>query len=89
MSSVEQPAKPLNQWGKPADTGVPAKKVVRLPLDTSRDCQRALARLIRRALAGEIETTDLSRYANAIMVLARLIEGGQLEDRIAALEAGR
>lgn len=89
MPSVEQPAKPRNDWGQPADTGVPAKKVVRLPLDTSRDCQRALARLIRRTLAGEIETSDLSRYANAIMVLARLIEGGQLEDRIAALEAAR
>ena len=88
MSSAEPPANPRNAWGKPADTPS-AKKVVRLPLDTSRDCQRALARLIRRTLAGEIETADLSRYANAIMVLARLIEGGQLEDRIAALEAAR
>lgn len=85
--SAADTANPQNKWGPPADTGKPAKKVVRLPLDTSRDCQRALAKLIRRALAGEMETSDLSRYANAIMVLARLIEGGQLEDRIAALEA--
>lgn len=89
MSSVEQPATPQNAWGKPADTGVPAKKVVRLPLDTSRDCQRALARLIRRALADELTTTDLSRYSNAIMILARLIEGGDIEARLEALEAGR
>lgn len=89
MSHVEQPANRQDKWGSAPDTGVARKKVVRLPLDTSRDCQRALARLIRKALAGEIETADLSRYANAIMVLARLIEGGQLEDRIAALEAQR
>lgn len=85
--SAGDAANPQNKWGPPADTGKPPKKVVRLPLDTSRDCQRALAKLIRRTLAGEMETSDLSRYANAIMVLARLIEGGQLEDRIAALEA--
>lgn len=85
--SAADTASPQNKWGPAADTGKPPKKVVRLPLDTSRDCQRALAKLIRRALAGEMDTTSLSRYANAIMILARLIEGGQLEDRIAALEA--
>lgn len=89
MSHVEQPSNARNSWGKPADTPKAAKKVVRLPLDTSRDCQRALARLIRKTLAGEIETTDLSRYANALMVLARLIEGGDIERRIEALEAQR
>jgi len=70
--SAADTANPRNDWGQSADTPKAVKKVVRLPLDTSRDCQRALARLIRRTLAGEIETTDLSRYANALMVLARL-----------------
>lgn len=86
MSHVEQPANRQDKWGSAPDTGVGRKKVVRLPLDTSRDCQRALARLIRRALGGEIETADLSRYANAIMILSRLIEGGELETRLRNLE---
>lgn len=66
---------------------VPARKTVRIKLDTSQDCQRALARLIRGTLAGTIETQDLSRYANAIAVLSRLIEGGEVERRLEALEA--
>lgn len=87
--SAADTANPRNDWGQPADTPKSAKKVVRLPLDTSRDCQRALAKLIRRSLAGELDPQNLSRFANAIMILARLIEGGQLEDRIAALEAAQ
>ena len=62
---------------------------MRLPLETTRDCQRALARLIRRSLAQEIETADLSRYANAIMILVRIIEGGDLaaiNERLDTLE---
>ena len=82
----EQPVSPQNCWGAPPATPSARKKVVRLRLDTSRDCQRALARLIRGTLAGTIPTQDLSRYANAIAVLARLIEGGDLEARILALE---
>jgi hypothetical protein len=74
-------------WGQAPDTGALRKKVVRLRLDTSTDCQRALARLIRSTMAGSIATADLSRYANALMVLARLIEGGDLEKRLIALEA--
>lgn len=88
MSQSEQPAKPQNPWGPQADTGKAPKKVVRLPLDTTRDCQRALARLIRRTMAGEVKTEDLSRYSNALMILARLIEGGEIERRLDAIERG-
>lgn len=73
--------------GQTSDTPVSRKRIVRLRLDTSTDCQRALARLIRSTMAGKIATSDLSRYANALMVLARLIEGGDLEKRLEALEA--
>lgn len=86
MPHIEQPSNARDSWGKPADTPKAGKKVVRLPLDTSRDCQRALARLIRKTLAGEIETADLSRYSNALMILSRLIEGGELETRLSNLE---
>lgn len=90
MLSAEQPAKPQNPWGPQGDTGKAPKKAVRLPLDTTRDCARALARLIRRALADELTTADLSRYANAIMILSRIIEGGELaaiNERLDAIEA--
>ena len=91
MVSVNTPAKPQDAWGKPADTGIaPKKPKVRLPLETTRDCAKALARLVRKALAGDMETTDLSRYANALMILSRIIEGGDLaaiQDRLDAIEA--
>lgn len=85
MSLVEQPANSQNAWGKPAATPS-AKKVVRLPLETTRDCSRALAKLIRRTLAGDMETADLSRFANAIMLLSRIIEGGDLAAMNARLD---
>jgi hypothetical protein len=72
-------------WG--AATPKKAKKVVRLRLDTASDVQRALARLIRKTLAGDMETQDLSRLANALSILGRLIEGGELEKRLEALES--
>lgn len=87
MLACPDTANSQNAWGNPPDTRSSRKKVVRLRLDTSRDCQRALARLIRSTMAGKIETADLSRYANALMVLARLIEGGDIERRLEALEA--
>jgi len=80
-------ANPQDGWGTPPPSPKSPPKVVRLRLDTSRDCQRALARLIRGTLAGTVETQDLSRYANAIAVLARLIEGGDIERRLEELEA--
>lgn len=86
MTWGNQPANARDTAENDADTPS-TKKVVRMPLDTSRDCQKALARLIRRTLAGDMETADLSRFANAIMVLSRLIEGGEIERRLEALEA--
>ena len=72
----------------PPQGKTPSKpKNIRMKLDTSHDCQKALARLVRAAMAGTVETQDLSRYANALMILSRLIEGSSLEDRLAALEA--
>lgn len=86
MTWGNQPASDDDTAENAADTPS-SKKVVRMPLDTSRDCQKALARLIRRTLAGDMQTADLSRFANAIMVLSRLIEGGEIERRLEALEA--
>ena len=80
------PSTPQETATAPADTGSKVKNV-RMKLDSANDCQRALARLIRAALAGSIETQDLSRYANALMILSRLIDGGDFERRLEAIEA--
>ncbi|WP_418646875.1 hypothetical protein ACNQFN_14815 [Thauera butanivorans] len=50
------------------------------------DLQNELARLYRAAKAGDMAVADASRLANILQILARLIEGADLEKRIAALE---
>lgn len=62
-------------------------KRLRLPLRSIKDVQNEMARLYRSAKAGDVAVTDASRLANILALLGRLIEGADLEDRIAALEA--
>ncbi len=59
---------------------------LRLKLRTIDDCASELARLYRSAKAGQIETQDASRLANMLSILSRMIEGGELERRVLALE---
>lgn len=84
---------PANSWGSPlktaisdADTGA-SRKPVRLKLETSSECAKAIARLTRAALGGVIKTEDLSRYANAIAILHRIITDGELAAITARLDA--
>jgi hypothetical protein len=59
----------------------------RLRLDTMDRIRREVTRLYREGRDGERDTQDVSRLANVLALIARMIEGGQLEARIAALEA--
>jgi hypothetical protein len=86
MLTADPTGNPPVTGGWPMTSPKKAKKVVRVRLDTAQDVQRALARLIRKTLAGDMETQDLSRLANALSILGRLIEGGELEKRLEALE---
>ncbi|MEQ1609883.1 MAG: hypothetical protein ABL956_13070 [Hyphomonadaceae bacterium] len=61
-------------------------KRVRAKLKTQGDCSALLATLIREARSGLLPTDHLSRYANALSLLARMIEGSDMEARIDALE---
>lgn len=61
-------------------------KRLRLPLRSIRDVQNEMARLYRSAKAGDVAVGDASRLANILALLGRLIEGADLEQRIAALE---
>ncbi|MDT3669527.1 MAG: hypothetical protein ROZ37_04230 [Aromatoleum sp.] len=59
---------------------------VRIPLRNLDEVQRELARLYRDMRGGVIESQDGSRMANVLQILARVIEGGQIEARLTALE---
>lgn len=44
------------------------------------------ARIYRKALCGEMKIEDMSRLVNALSVISRMIEGSDVEARLAALE---
>jgi hypothetical protein len=54
---------------------------VPIPVPTSNGAASA-----RQARDGERDTQDFSRLANGLSILGRLIEGGNLERRLEALE---
>ena len=64
--------------------GLVARKVAIWPFPFP--SQPAMARLRRQARDGERDTQDFSRLANGLSILGRLIEGGNLERRLEALE---
>ena len=59
---------------------------LRLKLATIDDCAAELARLYREGKAGLRDVADVSKLANVLQILGRLLEGGQLEQRLAKLE---
>lgn len=72
-----------------ANAGDPASPPrLRLPLKTMDDVKAELARLYRDGKAGRRDIADVSKLANVLSILGRLIEGAELADRIAALEEG-
>lgn len=60
---------------------------LRLKLRTVDDCAAELARVYRLARAGQMDTADASRLGNLLQILTRMIEGGELERRLTALES--
>jgi hypothetical protein len=64
----------------------PQPQRLRLPLATAGDVRRELARLYRDGKAGLRDVSDVSRLANVLSVLGRLIETSDLEERLLALE---
>lgn len=59
---------------------------VRAKLKSVQDTAALLATIIREARSGITSTEDMSRFANALSILAKLIEGGDMEARIERLE---
>ena len=64
-------------------------KAIRVRLRSASDCAAFLARIIRQSYAGKLDSQEMSRYANAVQVLSKILETSDLEQRLAALESAK
>jgi hypothetical protein len=55
-------------------------------LETATDVKREAGKLYRAARRGEVAAADASRLASVLALILKVIEGADLETRIAALE---
>jgi hypothetical protein len=55
-------------------------------LDTLPRCRREVARLYAEAREGRLDAQTASRLASIVALAARMIEGAELEERIARME---
>lgn len=60
---------------------------LRLPLKTMDDVKAELARLYREGKAGRRDVGEVSKLANVLSIMGRLIEGAELAARVEALES--
>ena len=67
------------------DAGKPPR--IRLKLATAEDVKRELGRIYRQARTGEMDVQDVSRMANVLQIMSRLIETAELERRLERLES--
>jgi hypothetical protein len=64
----------------------PRPLVVRVKLTSVQDVQKELSKLYRLARAKKLDTSEASKLANILMLIARIMETSDLEERIARLE---
>lgn len=67
----------------------PAARRVRVALLTIDDVRAEMARLYREARGRRLETAEASKLANILAIMGRLIEGADIERRVAAIEAAQ
>lgn len=79
----------MNQEQTRAASSDSAQPRLRLPLACIEDVRRELARLYREGKSGRRDVSDVSKLANVLQILARLIADSDLEARIERLEAER
>jgi len=75
---------PLSPAG--AQDGPQPPSRLRLRLKTAQDVRSEMARLYRSGKSGERDVADVSRLANVLGLLGRLIETSDLEARLKKLE---
>ncbi len=59
---------------------------LRLPLRTLDDVKAELARLYREGKSGQRDIAGVSKLANVLSIMGRLIEGAEIAQRVEALE---
>ncbi|QUJ75375.1 hypothetical protein KDD17_10300 [Sulfitobacter albidus] len=59
-----------------------------MKLNTVADVQRELSKLYRLARAKKLDVSEASKLSNILVMIARIMETGDLEARIEALEKG-
>ncbi|MGR3505666.1 MAG: hypothetical protein ACU0B7_07320 [Paracoccaceae bacterium] len=64
----------------------PRPLVVRVKLTSVQDVQKELSKLYRLARAKKLDTSEASKLANILMLIARIMETSDLEERIDRLE---
>ena len=70
----------------PPEAPAPIRK--RTKLGTVREIRAELARVYRKAKSGEIDTTTATRLSYILDLMSRMIERGEMEERIENLENG-
>ena len=82
MTATDTP----NHAQERAESGEAGQPRLRLPLKTMDDVKAELARLYREGKAGRRDVAEVSKLANVLSILGRLIEGVELAARVEALE---
>jgi hypothetical protein len=72
--------------GKDLPGTPPPSKPRRARLDTIAGCRRELARLYAEAREGKLEAQTATRLASIVGMVARILDGAELEARVAKLE---
>lgn len=77
---------PARTRAKPRKPLAPPLPRVRCKLTSVDDVKAELARLYREGKSGRRDVAAVSRLANVLAIMARLIEGADFEKRLEALE---
>lgn len=80
---AKKATKPSNVLEEQVLTVIPTPQ---LKLATIEDCRREMARVYRDARSAKTDTADASRLVYMLTSIAKMIEIGQLERRLIALE---
>lgn len=83
--------KPREAGGVPAKgrTPPPTSRRVRCKLDSLTDIKREMSMVYRQARSEIIDPVSAAKLIWCLTSIAKIIEGSDLEKRIAALEAGK
>ena len=84
MLEKNHPKSPQNDASAPDCDSAPRDQ--RLPLKTAENVRSELARIYRDGKFGKRDVGEVSRLANVLQIMARLIETSDLESRLEKLE---